>query len=581
MAPDSPSPHRAAHHQHQDRPAMTDDQPFEEPSPTVMNGDEGPSGDRDDERAATGPARNRVGCANFPIVLENVEKPPSGEPSSDDCYTITPHTADHDQGLSLSESSGKRSAGVYTNSLHIVRTHLVRKGGRIYYRRRVPDALRTILGKKEVWRSLGTDSPTVALRRSLRVAATIEHEFEEARSQAGLAVDETILSGFADHEGVPSETKEAAVAGPTVGELYDAYMSDPTRDWSPTTRMAYQTTRRVVLAILGEHTPIRSITRAQCREMIEVLRWQPRNASKLFPGLSPVEIAARAKAEQRSDLINAANLNTYLNKLGGVFNWAVREEMIDRNPAQGLRVPDPTLRRDKRLPFSTAQLRAIFAAPLYTGCLDAGNGYATPGTSRPRNARFWIPLASMFCGLRLNEACQLDVSDIRLIEDIACFVITERSASKTTDKRLKTASSERVVPIHPELLSLGFMEFVAGRRRAGEAKLFGEVGLGATGYRSTTFSAWFARFATKAGASSEKTCFHSLRHGFRDALREAQVPREIALALGGWSAPGGSASVSDAYGSGYRIKTLFEGIGRVHYPGLDLSHLHRETVPKL
>lgn len=100
--------------------------------------------------------------------------------------------------------------------------------------------------------------------------------------------------------------------------------------------------------------------------------------------------------------------------------------------------------------------------------------------------------------------------------------------------------------------------------------------MGATGYRSTTFSAWFARFAAKAGATSSMTCFHSLRHGFRDALREAQVPRDIALALGGWSVPGGSASVSDAYGSGYRMATLFEGISRVRYPGLDLSHLGPE-----
>jgi integrase len=519
---------------------------------------------------------NRVGCASSQTIVENTTVSPSGEPSSDDCYTTTPHNRNHDQGLSVSERSGKRAGGVYTHSLHIVLTHLVRKGGRIYYRRRVPEALREIVSKREVWKSLGTDSPTVALRRSLRVAATIEHEFEVARSQVGLMVDEAILSGFVRSEAIPPDNKEDAVAGLTLGEVYDAYMGDPTRDWSPTTRMAYQTTRRIVLAILGEGMPVRSITRAQCRDMIEVLRWQPRNASKLFPGLSPMEIAAKARAEQRTDLINAANLNTYLNKLGGVFNWAVKEEMLDRNPAQGLRVPDPTLRRDKRLPFSNAQLRAIFAAPLYKGCLDDGNGYATPGTQRPRNARFWIPLVSMYCGLRLNEACQLDVSDIRMFEKIACFVITERSESNTIDKRLKTASSERVVPVHPELLSLGFMEFVAGRRRVGEAKLFGEVGLGATGYRSTTFSAWFARFAAKAGASSTKTCFHSLRHGFRDALREAEVSREIALALGGWSAPGGSASVSDAYGSGYKIATLFDGLSRVRYPGLDLSHLNSQ-----
>jgi len=139
------------------------------------------------------------------------------------------------------------------------------------------------------------------------------------------------------------------VTGATLGEVYDAYMNDPTRDWSPTTRTAYVTTRKLVMAILGETTPIQSITRSQCRDMIEVLRWRPRNASKLFPNLTPFEIAARSRAEGREDLINAANINTYVNKLGGVFNWAVKEELLDRNPAVGLRVPDPTLRRDKRL----------------------------------------------------------------------------------------------------------------------------------------------------------------------------------------------------------------------------------------
>ncbi len=118
------------------------------------------------------------------------------------------------------------------------------------------------------------------------------------------------------------------------------------------------------------------------------------------------------------------------------------------------------------------------------------------------------------------------------------------------------------------------MDFVRQRKRAKETKLFGEVGMGATGYRSTTFSAWFRRFVVKAGADSPKTCFHSFRHGFRDALREARIDRDIALALGGWTTASGSASVSDAYGSGYRIGTLKEAIDRVHYSGLDLSHLN-------
>ena len=369
---------------------------------------------------------------------------------------------------------------------------------------------------------------------------------------------------------------EAATEGATLGQVYDAYMADPTRDWSPRTRFAYETTRRVVVAVLGENTPVRSITRAHCRDLIETLRSLPRNASKRYPRLNPVEAAAKAKETGDSDLISPANLNAYLNKFGGVLNWAVKEEMADRNPAHGLRVPDPTLRRDKRRPVSTVQLRAIFAAPLYTGCRDDGHNYAVRGENRPRNARFWIPLIGLYCGLRLNEACQLDVADVRVIEEIACFVVTEASEVNETDKRLKTASSARVVPVHSALLELGLMEFVAKRARAGETKLFSEVGLGATGYRSATFSAWFARFVAKAGASSSKTCFHSFRHNFRDALRESRVDRDVALTLGGWSAPsgGGSASVSDAYGSGYRAGTLSEAINRIRYPSLDLSHLH-------
>jgi integrase len=448
--------------------------------------------------------------------------------------------------------------------------------------------LLAIVGKREIWRSLGTDSPTVAVSRSHQIAAELERQFEAARAQAGLPVDQTILvpvegqtaqaAPALSHRSAAGLAEEDAARGPTLREVYDAYMSDPTRDWSPRTQLAYQTTRTRALAILGEDTPMRSITRAHCRELIEVMRGLPRHASKLYPGLSAREIAAKAKEEGRTDLISAANLNAYLNKLCGVFNWAMKEQLIDRNPAVGLRVPDPTLRREKRLPYSTAQLRAIFSAPLYRGCQDDGHGYARRGSNRPRNARFCIPLVGLFCGLRLNEICQLDVADIQAIDGIVCFAVTASAMTGQSDKLLKTASSERLVPVHPELLALGFTEFVTRRRREGEVKLFAEVDMGATGYRSSTFSAWFTRFARKAGADAPKTCFHSFRHVFRDALREARVDRDIALMLGGWSrsgGSGGSSSVSDAYGSGYRVGTLFEAISRVTYPDLDLSHLNQ------
>ncbi|WP_442957925.1 DUF6538 domain-containing protein [Phenylobacterium sp.] len=35
--------------------------------------------------------------------------------------------------------------------------HLVARDGRLYYRRRVPKALRGIVGRREIWRSLWKD----------------------------------------------------------------------------------------------------------------------------------------------------------------------------------------------------------------------------------------------------------------------------------------------------------------------------------------------------------------------------------------------------------------------------------------
>ena len=41
-----------------------------------------------------------------------------------------------------------------------------------------------------------------------------------------------------------------------------------------------------------------------------------------YPRLGPVEIAARAKQTERADLMSPSNIN----KVSGVFNWAVKEE---------------------------------------------------------------------------------------------------------------------------------------------------------------------------------------------------------------------------------------------------------------
>jgi hypothetical protein len=185
------------------------------------------------------PARGAI----LPNIVENAAVSPSGRPSSDDCHTNPLHNCTDDSGLTVGQRSRNRARNGYTNLPHNVRTHIVRRGGRFYYRRRVPGSLTGIVGKREIWRSLGTDSPSVALRRSHQIAATIERDFELASERAGRTVDQMIVCGAA-WQSAPAQVPRAqessaqTVTGAALGEVYDAYMNDATRDWSPRTRMA-------------------------------------------------------------------------------------------------------------------------------------------------------------------------------------------------------------------------------------------------------------------------------------------------------------------------------------------------------
>jgi integrase len=271
--------------------------------------------------------------------------------------------------------------------------------------------------------------------------------------------------------------------------------------------------------------------------------------------------------------------NSYLNNLSALFNWAVKERYLEWNPAVGLQVAKPTAgRKSRKRPFDIAQLKAIFAAPLYTGCIDDQRGYAEPGPNRPRRGRFWVPLLSLWTGMRLNECCQLLVNDLRVLDGTECIVIHEAGDDDggEADKRVKTAAGERYVPIHPELKRIGFMEYVTAMREGGQSRLFPDLPRGANGYYSDPFQKWFGRFL-KAGAAKPKTSFHSFPHAYRDALREANISQERARALGGWA---GNGTADQLYGDGLRPSTLAKEVAKISYPGLDLSHLHLQPVAK-
>lgn len=42
----------------------------------------------------------------------------------------------------------------------------------------------------------------------------------------------------------------------SLGDAYRSYIDDPTRSWSPSTREAYETSRKLAVSVIGESLPI-------------------------------------------------------------------------------------------------------------------------------------------------------------------------------------------------------------------------------------------------------------------------------------------------------------------------------------
>jgi integrase len=368
----------------------------------------------------------------------------------------------------------------------------------------------------------------------------------------------------------PDGPPPSRVRAVTLSRLIERYKGDPKRaGLSSKTKLKYEAQLRLIENVIGGNRLVSEVTRDDTRAVQDVLKVLPANSTKRFRGMSTSAVAALAQ-EKGLPPMSPSAANSYLIMLSGLLEFAVSEELIDRNPAKGLKfAADTTKAKLKRDPFSIKQLRTIFRAPLYTGCQDDGHGYDEPGPHVIRRGRFWVPLISLYTGMRLNEICQLNVNDVAVRDKTRVILVREDDEDI---KRVKTDAGERYVPVHPELIKIGFLRYADEMRKRDEKRVFPELRVSkATGYYSDNFSKWFSHFLAKIGANEPRTSFHSFRHSYRDALREADISIERVRALGGWS---GGGATEETYGSGLRPSTLAKEIAKVHYPKLNLSHLY-------
>lgn len=416
-----------------------------------------------------------------------------------------------------------------------------------------------------------------ALAADLMQRAALETVRRSVRRWSGAVGETSHDADFVGITAVSPAPPAPQLPGLTFGALCDAYLAAPERaNHSPKTKLKDAGSLRLIREILGAEKAAASITRDDCQKLRVTLSALPANMAQRYPKMPVAKVVDLAKRDGAL-LVAPKTVVHHLNLLAAVFNWGVREARLPAsfgNPARGMKASTAknltaAQSGERRRPFTLAELKAIFSQPVYVGCQDDEAGYATPGPNRPRRGRYWVPLLALFAGLRLNEACQLRTGDVEEVDGVALIYVR----ATAEDQRLKTSAAERRIPVHPELVRLGFLDFVRAQRAKGEARLFPDLLPSRQGIYSDPFSKWFGRYLTKAGITSKGAVFHSFRHAFRDAMREAAVPREVADFMFGHADSGQAAT----YGAGFSARVLADHVARIAYPGLDLMHLHPAT----
>ena len=363
----------------------------------------------------------------------------------------------------------------------------------------------------------------------------------------------------AEHASVQAlaATPPVLPTGLSLGEAVGNYLRAHENRWTKKTHVSRQTRLRFLVEHLGEGVPLSVITADHVRSFRDAVRRLRRTVGKFRAST----FAAR-QTESSAQQVSLQTAALIFIPCQAFFRWCTHEEgYIKINPAEDLRISVPPRPKGKktRRPFSAEELKTLFSAPLFIGTKTRSRRYE-PGDVLVRDGRYWIPILGFYSGARLGELVQLHIRDLHVAGPVPYMEITEDgggAAGTSEAKHVKSHAGVRNVPLHPDLVELGFIKFVTERsRRRSSKRLFPEIGFGADEQASTTFSKWFGRFMDKAGLIDPALVFHSFRHAAEDAFRNAGQQQYVIDRIIGHS----DGATSALYGEGVSLETAYEAV---------------------
>lgn len=232
-------------------------------------------------------------------------------------------------------------------------------------------------------------------------------------------------------------------------------------------------------------------------------------------------------------------------------------ELMARNPWEGLKIAHKTT--NKRRPWTDVELKTFFTQPLHAA-------YALPKAKRAgADAAYWIPLLGLYTGARIGEIAQLRVSDVKDVAGIHVLAITDVGDGQT----VKTEAGIRKVPIHSELVRLGFVEYVGALKSQGESLLWPSL-LARSGKPGDFFGRWFKVYRQAQGFGALPD-FHCLRHTVRSQMAEAEISEQMMDTITGHAVKGSTGAKVYTHRT---LGAMQKALEDIHYPALSLPRVY-------
>jgi integrase len=386
--------------------------------------------------------------------------------------------------------------------------------------------------------------------------AITERQLRERKKKEKLNSYIKEFGGNPSQHSSTGSTQIVESSSPLFSEVVEQFIKEKVREqkWNGTkTEMQNRATFKLFERIVGD-IPILEIKREHARQFAETLQKLPANLNKqgVFKGKSIQQIIDSKPKQFMS--VNTINHN--VERISSLFNWAKINQIIENNPAQRLSITPQKGQVTDRQPFTREELELIFFSEEFLG----------RSKHTRTDAKFWVTLICAFSGMRLNEACQLYLNDIRQDDAGIWFISINDDAD---DKSLKTKASEREVPIHSKLIELGFLNYVNHVRKLEHQRLFPELNYRKADGYGRGVSSWFTKYRGRIGIKDKSKVFHSFRHTVSNLFKQNDVVEVVAAAVIGHDH---DTMTYGNYGDKYSPSKLQKIVELIDY-GIDFSPL--------